>query len=389
MNDIYHSLGVLEMKIVHLIDSSGIYGAEKVLIELSLAQQEAGHLVEVCSIGVPGENKPLDMELERCGIQLTKLRFSSGLKMEGIPVLRNYLKSVAADIYHSHGYKPNVLMAICSIFMTNLKWVVTVHGKTDTRIFTKSWFYHLLDDISISKASAAIFVSEIQKKAYAQQRGNSKQIQEVIHNGIRLRDVHEKTSSSFDNQKITKFFTNNEGKRIIGVVARLSHEKGVDIAMTALKDILAYSSDYRLVIVGEGKERPFYEKLAIELGVEEYVCMPGYVSDINLFLRKIDLLLISSRSEGLPVALLEAMGAKTPVVATSVGEIPYVMEGGRCGWLVDDCTSSLVAGSVNEFWESKGKEEKIEHAYQRLDKLFSSSAMSRQYINMYQSILNI
>ncbi len=121
------------MKIVHVIDSSGIYGAERVLLQLVEEQLRDGLVSIVCSIGGVGEDKELDVELRNRGVKVDTLRFKSGINPAGISELSAYLHSLAPDIVHSHGYKPNVLLGLSKFIRRIPIWVVTMHGSTDTR----------------------------------------------------------------------------------------------------------------------------------------------------------------------------------------------------------------------------------------------------------------
>jgi glycosyltransferase involved in cell wall biosynthesis len=128
---------------------------------------------------------------------------------------------------------------------------------------------------------------------------------------------------------------------MVGIVARLSPEKGVDIALRVHQAVVKARPGARLVILGEGPERKALGALAKQLGITDSVTWMGYQQDPSSLYRAMDVLLISSRSEGLPQVALEAMAHGLPVVATSVGGLPEVVEDGRTGFLA---TQGDVAG---------------------------------------------
>src|SRR5256885_12380726 len=135
------------------------------------------------------------------------------------------------------------------------------------------------------------------------------------------------------------------GGRVLLCVGRLEPQKGVDVAIRALREI----PDAQLVVLGEGPQRGELEQLARELDVHVY--LPGRVPDVAAWLRRADLLVHPVRWEGFGLALLEAMLASLPVVATAVSSIPEIVVDGETGLLVPpdrptelaDAISSLLA----------------------------------------------
>ena len=121
--------------------------------------------------------------------------------------------------------------------------------------------------------------------------------------------------------------------RLVAYVGRLSHEKGVDVLLRAWPLLLARVPGTELLLAGDGPARPALEGLVLELGLTRSVHLLGAVTAPEEVLRAADAAVLPSRTEGLPVALLEAMASGLPVVATAVGGTPEV---------VDPCTGQLV-----------------------------------------------
>jgi glycosyltransferase involved in cell wall biosynthesis len=109
---------------------------------------------------------------------------------------------------------------------------------------------------------------------------------------------------------------------VIGWVGRLSMEKGPDVMLEALAEC---DPSWRLSIVGDGRERDRLRKQASDLGIAERVIWHGLVPKAGALLSAFDVFVLSSRTEGTPIVLLEAMHAGVPIVATSVGGVPDVV----------------------------------------------------------------
>ena len=132
------------------------------------------------------------------------------------------------------------------------------------------------------------------------------------------------------------------GARVLLAVARLTRQKGIDVAVRALPSL---PDDTVLVVLGEGPERPALETLARELGVEGRVFLPGRVPDVAAWLRRATLLVHPARWEGFGLGVLEAMLAGLPVVASDVSSLPELVVDGETGILVrPDDPAALAAG---------------------------------------------
>ncbi len=125
--------------------------------------------------------------------------------------------------------------------------------------------------------------------------------------------------------------TGTDGQIVIGSIGRLDAMKGHDILLRAVAQL----EGVRVVILGEGGQRPDLEKLADELGVSDRVQFPGWVDNPRAYLPQFDIFAMPSRSEGFPLAIVEAMLAARPVVATRVGSVAEAVTDGETGLLIN------------------------------------------------------
>jgi glycosyltransferase involved in cell wall biosynthesis len=143
----------------------------------------------------------------------------------------------------------------------------------------------------------------------------------------------------------------------------------------------------RLLILGEGRERRRLELVALELGLEDEVFMPGYRAQAYSYLPFLRGFVLSSHTEGLPMVLLEAMQAGIPVVATRVGGIPSVLEDGACGLIVPSGDPVELAGAMLHMLETnEDSRVRALRAQARVSERYSSRVMARGYVAIYQSL---
>jgi glycosyltransferase involved in cell wall biosynthesis len=171
--------------------------------------------------------------------------------------------------------------------------------------------------------------------------------------------------------------------RVLLAVCRLEPQKGLDIAVRALPDIRARHPTAELVVLGEGPQRFELEQLAGELQVPVHLL--GRVPDVAAWLRRADLLVHPARWEGFGLALLEAMLASKPVVATNVSSIPEIVVDGETGLLVPPDDAAALAAAVNRVLGDPGSYG--EQGRKRAQSHFSVASMTDRTLALYETAL--
>lgn len=152
---------------------------------------------------------------------------------------------------------------------------------------------------------------------------------QVIYNPIVTSDLLKKAKVPLEHP----WFRNGEPPVILGV-GRLTAQKAFAVLIEAFAQVRK-SQQVRLLILGEGEERPMLEALIKHLGLEDDVQLPGFVSNPYSYMARARLFILSSRWEGLPTVLVEAMSLGTPVIATDCPSGPReILQGGKYGQLV-------------------------------------------------------
>jgi glycosyltransferase involved in cell wall biosynthesis len=309
------------MKVLQVIDSGGLYGAERVVLALMDALRDSGVETALASIGEPGSSdKALETEARRQGHRVERHAMKAGPDRRGARALVTWAREQGFDILHTHGYKANTLVAGMSRSQRGLPVVATLHGWTSTRRFSRQRAYETVERLALHRAERVVAVSHAMVDRWGLKRRYQGRLS-VIANGIAVPKAH---SSPFP-EWLEQF---KAGRPAIFAAGRLSREKGFDVLIEAVGILRRKAIDVCLVVAGEGPERAALEEQVRTLGLESAVLMPGYIENAGRLVSSFDIVAIPSRTEGLPIVLLEALLSGVPVAATAVGEIPAVMD--RC-----------------------------------------------------------
>jgi GalNAc-alpha-(1->4)-GalNAc-alpha-(1->3)-diNAcBac-PP-undecaprenol alpha-1,4-N-acetyl-D-galactosaminyltransferase len=149
-------------------------------------------------------------------------------------------------------------------------------------------------------------------------------------------------------------------KHVVAAMGRLTHQKGFDLLLQAFSRCVKNHSDWSLVILGEGEDRKRLESLAVELGIETCVDFPGVVSNPERILRAADLFVMSSRYEGFPLALLEAMACGLAVICTDCPTGPgEIISNGADGVLVPAEDVDALTGAIDCLMSDQKERERL------------------------------
>jgi glycosyltransferase involved in cell wall biosynthesis len=170
---------------------------------------------------------------------------------------------------------------------------------------------------------------------------------------------------------------------VIGTAALLERRKGLDVLLEASARM---SAPHRLVIYGDGPLRDELEALARRLGVPAE--FPGFVPDFAERIEELDIFVLPSRGENLPIAILEAMAAALPVVATRVGGVPEVVVDGETGIVVEPDDVSSLADALDRVAADDALRERLGRAGStRIAEHFDARSTARQMVELYRELL--
>jgi glycosyltransferase involved in cell wall biosynthesis len=233
------------------------------------------------------------------------------------------------QLVHTHGYFADIIASPLCKYL-RIPHISTCHGFISNN--DKLKLYNALDRLVLRFCDKIITVSsEIMNDLVEKSGVNDSKIV-VIQNAVQC-CRNENVFISNRAEKRRSFLIGDD-EFVIGYVGRLSEEKGVRFLIEAGYALKKKSESFRILIIGNGPIKGELEKLTILRGLEKEIDFVGFQNTIENWLPALDLFVLPSLTEGTPLALLEAMSMGIPVIASSVGGVPMVIENEVDGFLV-------------------------------------------------------
>jgi glycosyltransferase involved in cell wall biosynthesis len=367
------------VRVLHLISSNGLFGAERVVVELCKALKSEG-----CRpvIGVIRNDYNPHTELAEealaGGIDHAVFPCRKRLDLGLVRRIGRYLRQEGVDVLHCHGYKANFYGLLAS-----RKRIPTV--ATNHNWLTSHWrlkVYCLLDALWIRRFDCIVAVSEEIRggmRRYLIPEGKIR----VIDNGIDTGRVR----PSVPAEEVKRGLGLNGRCTVVGSIGSLGREKGHVHLLEAAKGVAASRSDAVFLVVGDGPLRGSLQEEAGRLAISDRVIFAGYRTDVKELLSIMDVFVLPSLREGLPMVLLEALAAGKPVVATRVGAVPKVVVHGETGMLLDPGDVEALRRSILYLMDNPLDARKMADAGARkVAEEYSSERMSRAYLRIYNEL---
>lgn len=299
--------------------------------------------------------------------------------------LAKVFRQFRPDIVHTHKYKDSILGSIVARY-TGIPHVVrAIHGMPEP--FTglrnlKMTGYTIADRlISGWLVDKVIAVSSDIEKVLLQTYGSNRVV--CIHNGINLDAVHV-TMQRADKRK--EWHVDDQAV-LIGTVGRLVPVKGHAILLEAFRSLRQQYRNVRLIFVGDGPLRGSLEAEAKRLGLDESVIFSGHQEQSYDFINMMDIFVLPSLHEGIPMVLLEAFALKRPVIASRVGGIPEVVSHGHSGILVSPGNPEELAAAISDMIKDTARAEALGIAgHRHVEDDFSASLMADRTAGIYRSL---
>jgi len=332
------------VNVLHLIESGGYFGAEVVIRQLALEQHRRGYAVTVAALRPPQLAEP--ELLRRCaadGVSTREVRLRHRLDIAAVREFSAAAANSGLQIIHTHGYKATIFSALLPAHLRIVK-VATLHGWTGINPTRRVWWYETIERALLGRMDVVACVHESMRSVVASRRRTGARVR-VVPNGIPCEKIETDTRE-------------RPGERtnpvpVVGFVGRLALGKGVDVLIAAASQLRERGHRVKLVIVGDGPMRAALEDCAREYGIEDDVEFTGYLSHATERMRQFDVLALPSRSEGMPMVVLEALAIGIPVVASDVGGCREALDGGRLGVLIapesiSECADGIRASIVDD-----------------------------------------
>lgn len=355
------------MKILQVITSLSTGGAEKIVVELSLALKALGHEVDVCVFS--GGNTLFKKKLVDGGCKV--IEFSQKNNVYSIKNLIHLKRLIHNyDIVHTHNSSPQLYAAIASLF-TNVKLITTEHS-TNNRRRKWSW-YKLIDRWMYGRYDHVVCISEIAEKKLKEYISLDNVNISTINNGV---DVQK-----FANAEPVPALLESDFFHVV-MIAGFREAKDQD---TLIKAISLLPSNFKLWLVGDGIRRPELEKQVTDLGVSTRVTLMGLRSDVPNILKSADVVVMSSHWEGLSLSNIEGMASGKPFVASDVNGLREVTKG--YGILFPHEDAQALATVIQKLHDDRAYYQQVaESCYQRALQ-FDISKMVDGYLKVYNQLI--
>jgi glycosyltransferase involved in cell wall biosynthesis len=355
--------------VLHLIETGGPGGAERMLLTLADRLATGRSVIGVVRGGW------LETRAGAAGLPCVRLtgpgRRDPGILVEMLRVIRRE----RIGVLHAHEFYMSVLATAASL-VTGVPVVCTVHGKhyyPDRR--RRRWLYRLT-----AARARMVAVSRDLADYFCARTGVRPGRVRVVHNGI---DASHYAATSRDRGLAGTLGIPGDAF-VVGTLGNLYPVKGHPDLVRALGILRERCPRMHLLVLGRGEMREPLLALAAALGVSDRLHLAGFREDAAECLGVMDAFALPSRSEGMPLSLLEAMAAGLPIVATRVGGVPEALEDGRTGLLVPPGDPEALAGALAAVAEQPARAWDLGRAAQRhVRDHFSVEAMVRQYQDMY------
>jgi len=348
-------------KILYIITKSNWGGAQRYVYELATSLPKNSFDAAV----LMGGSGSLKERLDLCGIRtitIPELEKEVNIfkDIKTFFALIALLNKEKPDIIHLNSSKAGILGALAGRVVGIRKIIFTAHGWgfTEDRPLIERLFIRYFQWLSVFLSHQTIAVSFKTKKEMGGLLFAGRKIT-VIYNGIE-RPVFKTRESA--RKEIANEHKVPQKTFWVGTIAELHRNKGLKYAIEAFS-LLNKSTQKKLsyLVIGDGEEKQFLENLIDRHNLKEKIFLLGYKKDAALYLSAFDCFLFPSIKEGFPYAVLEAGMAKLPVLASSVGGIPEIIEQEKTGILVQPRSSSAITQSLQVLVESANLRKRYEN----------------------------
>jgi len=340
------------VRVVYMAHTFAVGGAEEMVLNLVQHLPPRFQPV-VCCIHDAG---PIGEEIRKTGTPVSVLGLTPGLRRPGdLNGIRRYLRDQRPAILHTFLLTASLYGRLAAL----LEHVPVVIG-TEVNIYERKRWHHILAERLLMRGTDRVIASARSvREFYARQVHADPEKVDVIYNAVDWNALRPAEQPGTRERMRTSLGLSADMK-VAGVIARLTEQKGHRFLFEALA--APPLADVHLLVVGDGELREALRADAGRLGLASRVHFLGARRDLGELLAAVDVFVMPSLWEGLPLSLILAMGAALPVVATSVAGIPEVVVDGEAGWLVPPGDSAALARALTDVFADPARAASIGRA---------------------------
>jgi glycosyltransferase involved in cell wall biosynthesis len=332
------------LHVTHAVLSLDIGGLERIVVDLVRAGRRLGQQVSVICLERPGTLAP---QAEALGAHVLCIDKKPGLRLRTGESIKIVLHDLRPDVLHTHqigalfyagpaARAAGIPVVVHTEHINNIRKAGAGYFRRQRMSWLWWWaarharkFFCVSEDIATEMTAHRLVPGD--KLAVILNGINTEPFREPVNRG----DVRRSLGIPLE-------------APVIGTVGRLNEVKRQDLLLHAFVRVRTVWPAARLLVVGDGPMRVSLEELSIRLGIEKAVHFAGYQSRPEQFLGVMDVFALTSRMEGLPLAILEAWASGLPVVASAVGGVPDLIDHGRTGLLFPSGEEATLANLLGE-----------------------------------------
>mgnify|MGYP001590393029 CR=1 FL=1 len=363
INQISPKIKNTKKRVLFIITQSEFGGAQRFLYELTSRLDKEKYEILVASDS--GEKSYFLNSLEQKEVKTKQLKF---LKREinpifdclGIIELMGLINNFKPDYLHLNSSKTGVLGSIAAFKIKalrpkkfkNLKIIYRIGGWSfnDPWPLWKKKIFILAEKITAKFKDVIVVNSKSDFEQAIKLNIKPKKELKLIYNGIDALKIEFLTEDKARQKLLKKRFD-----FIIGTIANFYQTKGLSYFIKAAKILKEKfeKENIKFLIIGDGEERKNIERLIEETGLKNEIILAGQIPEARKFMKAFDIFVLPSVKEGFPWVILEAMAAKVPVISTSVGAVPEIIENGKNGILVEPKNPRQIAEAIRYLMENE------------------------------------
>lgn len=361
--------------VVHLIGSTGLYGAERwILAQMRGLDTDKVKATLINLVDKKDEASEIVAAAQMRG--LSALDYFTGGRFNLLSAVRmsRRLKRHGVTIVHGHGFKSDAFgllagrLAGCKVMSTPHGWSIEKDRKLQLYEQFDRFLFKFMD--RVCPLSPALFEGLSKSKKATNLR--------LILNSV---DIDEIRSISRAGDALSDDF-------VIGYIGRLVPLKNLETLLQALHILKVDGVKFKLQIIGDGLERERLQNLALNLTVDAQSDFLGYRDNAVSYLKDFDVFVLPSLSEGIPRCIMEAMAAGVPVVASDIPGNRALVSDGETGFLFKSGDSAELAAKIKQMINSPDKAKTMaEAARQKIEADYSNRRMAQEYTALYYEMI--
>jgi glycosyltransferase involved in cell wall biosynthesis len=371
----YGSMEQIALSVVHVIAPGPVGGAESAVLALTAGLREQG--VEAAVLALADDSSgPFIERLRAAGVPVDVVHAPGRQYLRDLKGVRAAIQARRVDVVHTHGYRADIIGMLAARGV-HIASVATAHGFTGGG--WKNRMNERLQLAALRRDAAVIAVSEPLAGELVRRGVRSERL-------IALRNAWRPPGGAWPDRQAARLMLGlpPEG-RVVGWVGRMAGVKAPGAALDAFA--AAGRADALLSFVGDGPDRPALQAAVERLGLSGRVRFHGMLPDAWRVLRAFDALLLSSRSEGTPMILLEAMHAGVPIVSTAVGGVPDLLDQHTARLVPWGDVPALGAAIAQVLQDPTAAAERATAARARLETNFAPDAWVARHVELYRRLV--